>query len=124
MLQANVLRVGLLTSGALAIRSLRLVPDVSTARFGGSRKTIIGTGWRGRAHCWVLRKRTPRPFAGLVFVSSGVSGRSFTGLVGGAWACGPVRPPYRIRCFLWVCFAGFGVGGGCGLVSVRVLRTA
>src|SRR3954463_13753849 len=32
MLQANVLRVGLLTSGALAIRSLRLVPDVSTAR--------------------------------------------------------------------------------------------
>jgi hypothetical protein len=30
-------------------------------------------------------------------LSSGVSGRSFTGLVGGARACGPVRPPYRVR---------------------------
>jgi hypothetical protein len=42
MLQACALRVGLLTSGALAIRFFGFVPDVSTARFGGSRKSIGG----------------------------------------------------------------------------------
>src|SRR4051812_14694329 len=121
MLQANVLRVGLLTSGALAIRSLRLVPDVSTARFGGFRKTIIGTGWRGRAHCWVLRKRAPRPCAGLVFVSSGRLGSVPPGWWGGFWRAGR-SGLHTVSCRL---FCGWwGVGGGCGLVSVRVLRTA
>jgi hypothetical protein len=138
MPQARVLRVGRLTSGALAYRFLPSgLGSVGTACCCGFRKMGSGSGGGGWSHCWVLRERTPPGLPG--FVGGRVCsclqapwGLTFAGLAGGVLACGPVRPPYRIvfpvvRSWGW--FLGVGVGGGVlvvvvGVVSVRVLRTA
>jgi hypothetical protein len=123
MLQANVLRVGLLTSGALAIRSLRLVPDVSTARLRRVQENHHRNGLEGPGTLLGPEETDTKTLCGSCVRVFRPLGICSAGLAGWVLACGPVRPPYRIRCFPWVC-AGFGVGGGCGLVSVRVLRTA
>jgi hypothetical protein len=125
MLRANVSQVGLLIGGALAIRFLWSVSDVSTARLAGSGKpsseraggpgTLLGpegTGTRGpRVGLWLFVVFRPLRLAPFLFGGVG-------------WACGPVRPPYRIRCLRGLSAGFWWFGGGCGLVSVRVLRTA
>jgi hypothetical protein len=97
MPQANVLRVGQLTSGALVIRFAWLVPGCeycSPSAVGSGKPsqeaagvpvTLLGpegTDTRFRV-CVVFRPLRIRS----------------AGLVGWVRACGPVRPPYRIALF-------------------------
>jgi hypothetical protein len=101
MLQANVLWVGLLIGGALAIRFCWLVLGVSTARFGGFREAS-GVGWWGRAHCWVLRERAPG-FCWCL-LSSGVRGLACrVGGWGSGVRAGPASIPHQD---LLVCGSG------------------
>jgi hypothetical protein len=64
MPQADVLWVGLLISGALAIRFFLVDPrcEYCPSVSVGSGKPSWGWAGEGRAHCWVLRKRAPDGF--------------------------------------------------------------
>jgi hypothetical protein len=119
MLRASVSRVGLLMGGALVIRFVWFVSVVGTALgFGvqedgwgglGGLVTLLGPEGTGTVLVsWSLQALLP----------SGAAG--FGG--GGGWRAG--RSGRHTASGLMGCWWGFGVGGGGGLVSVRVLRTA
>jgi hypothetical protein len=97
MPQANVLRVGLLTSGALAIRFIWLVSKgVSTAR----RVRWVQENHLGELVGWPVTLLGPEGTGTRIrfwcSLSSSRFGLLLAWLVGGVRACGPVRPPYRI----------------------------
>src|SRR3954451_11512488 len=96
MLQANVLRVGLLTSGALAIRSLRLVPDVSTARLRRVQENHHRNGLEGPGTLLGPEETGTKTLCGSCVRVFRPLGICSAGLAGWVLACGLVRPPYRV----------------------------